>query len=239
MSNFAERLVARSTGRAADAGVPLLMPRPVARFEPAGGPGAPGEGLLEDTGTVASGTGEALPDGTDPRAEAHLRDADVSVERTDRRRSAIRPTVAAEEAFRRPLSPSDVSSTTARGDRVISPPAAGAAQPTPEAGEPAAMPVVRRQAGGDNVEEDVEPQARRHARSVVASRQLAMGPAMRDAIAANPPPPPVEEQGGPAISIGKIEVQFLPKETPPGLPRTQPQRTRGFHAYDRARRGLR
>jgi hypothetical protein len=66
-----------------------------------------------------------------------------------------------------------------------------------------------------------------------------MVPAIGDTTVPSSPPASREEQGGPAISIGKIEVQFLPKETPPGLSRAQPQRTRGFHAYNRARRGLR
>ena len=50
-----------------------------------------------------------------------------------------------------------------------------------------------------------------------------------------------EEQPGqspvPSISIGKIEVQFLPQEPRTPAPRPQPQRTRGFDAYARARRG--
>ncbi|MGQ0444607.1 MAG: hypothetical protein ACT4O2_05635 [Beijerinckiaceae bacterium] len=41
----------------------------------------------------------------------------------------------------------------------------------------------------------------------------------------------------PAISIGKIEVQFLPREPQVPLPRPPPERTHGFAAYARARRG--
>jgi hypothetical protein len=74
---------------------------------------------------------------------------------------------------------------------------------------------------------------------VITSGETATAPGMQDAILANAPPALAAEHAAPAISIGKIEVQFLPKETPPSSPRTQPQRTRGFHAYDRARRGLR
>jgi hypothetical protein len=41
----------------------------------------------------------------------------------------------------------------------------------------------------------------------------------------------------PVISIGRIEVQFLPQEPRNPAPRPEPQRTRGFEAYARARRG--
>ena len=39
------------------------------------------------------------------------------------------------------------------------------------------------------------------------------------------------------ISIGRIEVQFLPQEVRAPAPRIEPQRTRGFDGYARARRG--
>jgi len=41
----------------------------------------------------------------------------------------------------------------------------------------------------------------------------------------------------PVISIGKIEVQFLPQESRAPAARPQPERTRGFAGYARARRG--
>jgi hypothetical protein len=236
MSNFAERLVARSTGRAADAGVPLLMPRPVARFEPTGGLSTPGEALLEDTGMVLPGPADALPDGADPRAEAHVQDADPSIDRTDR--PATQPAAPTGDAFGRPLPPGHASSNGGRGDHVNSSLEAGAAPPAREADEPAAMPEVRRQPGGGDARANVGSEPLPPARGVVAS-EPATAPPVQDVMALSAPPAPAAEQGGPAISIGKIEVQFLPKETPPGLPRAQPQRTRGFHAYDRARRGLR
>jgi hypothetical protein len=238
MSNFAERLVARSAGRAADAGIPLLMPRPVARFEPTG-LGGPGEGLGEDTVMISSGPADASPDGAYPAAGAPLRNVDASVERTDRPGAAIRPAGAAGDALRRPLPPGDASSNRGRDDRALSPPAAGAAASTPEAGDPVAMRDARPQPGGHDIRTDVEPQTPRPARAVIASEEATTAPAIRDTTMPSSPPASLEEQGGPVISIGKIEVQFLPKQTPPGLSRVQPQRTRGFHAYDRARRGLR
>jgi hypothetical protein len=55
-------------------------------------------------------------------------------------------------------------------------------------------------------------------------------PSLDDPRAGRDAPPP-------AISIGKIEVQFLPQEPHVPAPRSEPQRTRGFEAYARARRG--
>jgi hypothetical protein len=48
-----------------------------------------------------------------------------------------------------------------------------------------------------------------------------------------------ESPPAPAISIGKIEVQFLPREPRLATPPPPPPRTRGFDAYARARRGER
>src|SRR5437660_10892104 len=97
MSNFVERLVARSTGRAADAGIPLLMPRPVARFEPTGGLGAPSETLLEDTGMLSARHADTLLSGTEHKAEPHLRDTDGSIGRTARNATPSRPATAPQD----------------------------------------------------------------------------------------------------------------------------------------------
>jgi hypothetical protein len=86
---------------------------------------------------------------------------------------------------------------------------------------------------------NIEPMLPPLASAVTAGGEPAMVPILGNVMMPNAPLAPLAEQGGPAISIGKIEVQFLPKETPPGPTSAQPQRTRGFDAYDRARRGLR
>ena len=46
-----------------------------------------------------------------------------------------------------------------------------------------------------------------------------------------------KETPAPVISIGRIDVQFLPQESRTPQPASKPQRTRGFDAYGRARRG--
>jgi hypothetical protein len=236
MSNFAERLVARSTGRAADAGVLLLMPRPVARFEPTGGLGASGETLLEDTGMVSAGHADTLLNGAESKAELHSRDADGSIGRTDRNAPASQPP-APHDAFGQPLPPGHTILNRGPADHIVSQPSAEADPPANGTDKQSAMPVRHRQPDGHDANPSVEAMPSPLARDVVARNEPATPPTFDDVMVPNVPP--VAEQAGPVISIGKIEVQFLPKETPSGPPRVQPQRTRGFHTYDRARRGLR
>jgi hypothetical protein len=237
MTNFAERLVARSTGRVADAGVPLLMPRPVARFEPTGGLSAPGAALLEDTGMVSTGQADTSVDGSEPKAEPHGQNADASIGQTERIGPASRPAAGASDAFGRPLPPDHALSNRGPGDHVVSPPSADAAPSG--ADELLAMPAGHRQPGRRDARPNVEPTPPPFASVLTASGEPAAAPLLGDVMVPNAPPAPVAEQGWPTISIGKIEVQFLPKETPPGPTNVQTQRTRGFHAYNRARRGLR
>jgi hypothetical protein len=47
----------------------------------------------------------------------------------------------------------------------------------------------------------------------------------------------IDRTPAPVISIGRIEVQFLPQEPRVPAARPQPEPTRGFAAYTRARRG--
>lgn len=235
MINFAERLVARGTGRAADAGVPLLVPRPVARFEPTGGLGAPAETLLEDTGMVSAGHADTLLDGSEPKAEPPFRNADGSIGRTDRNGPANQPVAADRVAFGLPQG--HASLNLGPGAHIVSQPSAEADPPTGGADQQSATPAHHRPPDSHDASPSVEAVPPPRARGVIASTEPATPPTFGDVTVPNVPP--VAEQGGPAISIGKIEVQFLPKETPPGLPSAQPQRTRGFHTYDRARRGLR
>src|SRR5215204_4107261 len=101
MSNFAERLVARSTGRALDARVSLLTPRPTARFEQSGGLGAPGEGL-QNLDIPPLDSADALPDVGVPRAGTS-RDVIASAERADRRGSVSPSASTPDEALGHPL----------------------------------------------------------------------------------------------------------------------------------------
>jgi hypothetical protein len=63
-------------------------------------------------------------------------------------------------------------------------------------------------------------------------------------VAARPPraPAPADQPAPkpspqPTISIGRIDVQFLPQDQPKPPPRAEPRRSHGFDTYARARRG--
>jgi hypothetical protein len=238
MSNFAERLVARSTGRALDP-VSLLTPRPPARFEQSGGLGAPGEGPLQNLDM--SSPDSAQPDVGVPRAGTAPRDVMASAERADRRESVSPSTSTPDEALGHPLHQSHPSSNAGRDDRDGYPHAASAGETTIATSAPVAnraMPGFGHQPVSGGLGQNLEHEMARPGSSAVARIEPAIGPTGRDMVpetrllAA-------EERSEPAISIGKIEVHFLPKEAPLGVPKAQPQRTHGFHAYARARRGQR
>src|SRR5262245_44113861 len=129
MSNFAERLVARSTGRALDARVSLLTPRPTARFEQSGGLGAPGEGTLQNLDMSPPDSADALPD-VGARAGTEPRDVMASAERADRRGSVSPSTSTPDEALGHPLHQSHPSSNAGGDDRDAYPHAAGAGETT-------------------------------------------------------------------------------------------------------------
>ena len=186
---------------------------------------------------VSARHADTLLSGSEPKAEPHLRDADGSTGRTDRNAPASRPVAAPHDAFGQSLPPGHAILNRGLGDHIESQPSAEADPPASGADKQSAMPARHRQPDGHDASPSIEAMPSPLARDVIASSELATPPTSNDVMVPNVPP--VAEQGEPGISIGKIEVQFLPKETPPGLPSAQPQRTRGFHAYDRARRGLR
>lgn len=242
MSNFAERLVGRSTGRALDARVSLLTPRPIARFEQSGGLGAPGEGPLQDLDMSSPDSADALPDVGAPRAETEPRDVMASAERADRRGSVSASMSTPDEALGHALHQSHPSSNADGDDRDAHPHAARAGEPTRVTSGPVAdraMLGFRHQSNFGNFGENLEHEIARPGSSAVARIEPTIGPRGRDMIVPETRSTAAEQRSEPAISIGKIEVQFLPREAPLGAPKAQPQRTYGFHAYARARRGQR
>jgi hypothetical protein len=241
MSNFAERLVARSTGRALDARVSLLTPRPTARFEQSGGLGAPGEGPLQNLDIPPLDSADALPDVGAPRAGTEFHDVIASAERADRRGSVSPSTSTPDEALGRPLHQSHPSSNAGRDDRDAYPHAASAGETTIVTSAPVAnrgTSGFRHQRDSGNLGQNLEHEMTRPGSSAVARIEPAIGPTGRDMVPETRLMA-AEERSEPAISIGKIEVHFLPKEAPLGAPKAQSQRTHGFHAYARARRGQR
>ena len=241
MSNFAERLVARSTGRALDARVSLLTPRPTARFEQSGGLGAPGEGPLQNLDISFPDSGDALPDVGAPRAQTKPRDVIASAERADR--GSASPSMSTpDEALGHPLHQSHPLSNAGRDDRDAYSHAPSAGETNSVTSAPVAdraLSGFRHQPDSDNLRQNLENEMARPASSAVARIEPVIGPRGRDMIVPETRSTAAKERSEPAISIGKIEVQFLPREAPLGAPKTQPQRTHGFHAYARARRGQR
>lgn len=239
MSNFAERLVARSTGPAVAAGAPLLTPRPASRFEPSGGPGASSEAALEGAEAATPDSLLAPPDANAPQDRADGRDGGAFAGRADRRRSMPAATSASDprEAVIFQPDRKDRLPTAERDDH------ARAARPA-EAILAASAPVAERAARGsesavpDDSGKGIEGDGARPG-WIDPGRIAPAGPATRDLVAPEGRSVGSEERSEPAISIGRIEVQFLPKEAPAGAPAAQSPRTRGFQAYARARRGQR
>ena len=216
MTGFAHRLVARSAGR--PTGLPLLMPRPASRFETSEAP--------------------ELDEVTETRAPAQISrpSSDLSDARIAERPQG-RP---AESPGVEP--PQDEGSMTAQRLQSDVPPPRGKTAPPDQILPPASSQSPERV--------HVEPQQRGHpARETPVpaniSRMAERFAALADQAMATPPPPSMtadaaraERPATPQISIGRIEVQFLAPEKPTAAPRAEPQPTRGFDAYARARRGM-
>lgn len=211
MSGFAERLVARGAGR--PTGLPLLTPRPAARFErelvapvdtetpvepPTEGPQPAATAARKSESVPARGEAQTNP-GKPAEGEA-----DKKTSRTEPGSSPPQPSAAA-----RPLTPapSPASPATDVDDRIT------AAKPGPAA--------LRQKPAEDETSGPPPPLFFEEPRAPIVRTipQIERTPA------------------APTISIGRIDVQFLPQDRPTVQPRPEPQRTRGFEAYARARRG--
>jgi hypothetical protein len=255
MSNFVERLVARSTAGAAASGIAVLTPRPVSRFENAAGINPEANALeaqVEDTSPGPVGVDQRPPFA---RTRTYAESSDHAVVPP---RSASPPE---QRAAERKNVPAPGPQTPRDEARRRSPVAAG--PDTDLHAEVVAAPVMRHveQAEIVPVAEDADaapddghfrelgqPQARPASpnrvqratfvdvpvRSTILERTVRAAPmsTRREAGLEAAPPPPA-----PVVSIGKIEVQFLPRESPLPAPRPEAPRTRGFETYARARRG--
>lgn len=209
MKSFAERLVARGAGR--PTGLPLLTPRPAARFEREMAP--PPEAEIP-VGSPAETTPSAAP---------------------APRKSNPAPIQADHEAKSARVHPADVA--TAEGampssrqtEAAPSAPVVTSLSPEPFSQNVATVAMPERSARQAALAEEPEIQPRQP--------PLFFDEPHTDRITQSAPPI-APETPAPAISIGRIEVQFLPQEKPAAPQRPEPQRTRGFEAYTRARRGL-
>lgn len=216
MSGFAQRLVARSAGH--PTGLPLLMPRPASRFETSEAPG-----LDEVTETKAPAQITGPP--------SDLADA----------RRAERPQGRPHESPGVEL-PQDEGSMPAPRLQSEVPPSKRRAAPPDQS-----LPLDSPQSPGAA---HIEPQQREHpAREIPVPANISRMAERSAALAHQAMATPLttaktadearaERNAPPQISIGRIEVQFLAPEKPAAAPRAEPQRTRGFDAYARARRGM-
>jgi hypothetical protein len=249
MSNFAERLAARSAGASPGPGISLLTLRPRSRFEPVAS-----SNIETDAGLTSIESFVATRTATDLESDS----ASASTPARTRVEWG-KPVGKGESAVPQPLEytnhrPKQVAN-------IVSPTPHEVVAPDPptDAGERVPEPIAAKPYAGDALSERHETVTMHH--SANAPRREIPEQAVHTEVAVSPPAqqppnehisPPVpthqtrsmpaarevEVQSAPApvISIGKIEVQFLPQE-PRVAPRPQSQRTRGFDAYARARRG--
>jgi hypothetical protein len=259
MSNFAERLVARSAGAAPAPGISPLAPRPASRFEPTAGIELD---VVADAEPPVTGAAVAGPEPQPRPAVAHtLTEPRESPRSAGETRSAIsqppddgnpmphdeaeatRPLMRA-EAPETPLLLPDVGETqlgrtvphpvtsevSAREDRAMMNVHASADRTA--ATPPRAhtrKDVERFHVSPQALPEQVSPPAASDRRPEIHTVRTEQRAAARQFSTDRTP--------APVISIGKIEVQFLPQEPRAPAARPQPERTRGFAAYARARRG--
>lgn len=219
MTGFAQRLVARSAGH--PTGLPLLTPRPASRFETSDPPV-----LDEVTETKAAAqTARVTGPASDP--------ADAPVASQPQGRLNESPGAKAAE-HENPM--------PAQRPQSDAPLSKGRAAPPDQF-----LPMVSPQSPERANVETQHPEHPAKGASIPASitRRAERSVALADQAMATPLTPTMtadevkmERPAAPAISIGRIEVQFLAPEKPAAAPRPEPQRTRGFDAYARARRGM-
>lgn len=215
MTNFADRLIARGAGQ--PTGFPLLKARPAARFEQEMAPQVEAEPPAEQ------------------RSETPAQPSAVS------RKTSHRPVTIKE-------------TRQARSDKLAAP-ADGITRDVgpPPASEPPSSPArsLLRTTKISSREAEKLDQSETPASEAPISRPLSIEhpevphdqrPMFFDLPPITPPVatvmPPVESAPPPpSISIGRIDVQFLPPERPAAPARPEPRRTRGFETYTRARRG--
>lgn len=212
MTNFADRLIARGAGQ--PAGIPLLKARPAARFEQETSPSveaeAPGEQRVEKSAQPPAASRKINPAPAKDARQAHS--TELALPDEDVKIDRTRPPAANPLASPAPLTPRAVTASRRASEKLEQ-------SETPESDPPMVRPPA--------IEHPEVPRDQRPMFFDV--------PPIGQVAAAQPPvesaPPP------PSISIGRIDVQFLPPERPVAPIRPQPQRTRGFDTYARARRG--
>jgi hypothetical protein len=225
MTGFAQRLVARSAGRST--GLPLLMPRPASRFETNEPP------VLDE---VTETKTPVLDEVTLTRAPVE----------------AIRVTNQASDAVHAPAA-----------GQLQGRPGESPRHEVLDDGMPAQRPQSETPRSKSRATPPDQPLPMASLPSPVSANVEALHPAKETPVSANvthiaerseglidqamprPLTPTIpsddakaERPAAPVITIGRIEVQFIAADKPVAAPRPELQRTRGFDAYARARRGI-
>ncbi|MBL8895297.1 MAG: hypothetical protein JNJ53_11885 [Rhizobiales bacterium] len=246
MSNFAQRLVARSAGTPPGPGISVLAPRPMSRFEPVAGI------EVEEAVSPALAPPQADRRITQPQTEtafpktvARSVPRETSTPHLHAGRRGVEPEPHVSTAPDMPV-PSEIEVTT---DQAIPDVARSVGDETPKQitqsadfGENAPLPQhIATDVLGLRLEEETQTVEPPPSPALGRKFEFEVARSGRPSRAAGHAYAGGEEKSGqppsPTISIGKIEVQFLPQEPRIPAPRPQPERTRGFDAYARARRG--
>ena len=256
MSNFAQRLVARSAGKPLGPGIAILAPRPVTRFEPQ--PIAAIEQQVAAEAPVSSLLQHADQSTVAPMAERRATGPDEVGARTtklnaagpaplgDADRPAVDQAWAADAAVpplrhetAHPLPETTrhqgVPFTPPHEEHVVKHVVRAEQAVAPANAKLAVEPFERLRPPGPD-DDAAAPMVMEPSRSLPAERPSPITPA-RTKPAAGAREREGQELPAPMISIGRIEVQFLPQAQHMPAPAPQPQRTRGFDAYARSRRG--
>lgn len=255
MSHFVQRLLARHLGTAAQppSGAVVMTPRVASRFESfAPAPGA--DMVAADTATEAVA---GRPHVQTPKAEQA---SSIPPNLEDKAKALQQPaedTLATGLDRERPLPDTELSPPlsgnhqiiadvrvpkVSRADPGVAEPARDGPLPLAAASRSATVSVAARLEPSQSVEgvpqDEFISRPRQPAQSVerTTSGTVAdVSPYPEASIAhavAN-----ASSQVAPQISIGRIDVQFLPPAAAPASPRQSVQRTRGFDSYASARRG--
>jgi hypothetical protein len=235
MSNFAERLVARSAGAPPAPGISVLAPRPVSRFEPTVAIDI--EAIVDAEHPVAAAAITARPLEDTSRTQHYEADTASPVARMEAAQTL--PLDVGETRQRHAATHPVASEIAAERDRATTAHASADVIPTAHP-----QPTARTRVNGETLHLSPQPAAeqvlppansgRAREIQIVHTEQRAAAPLAQAAAVREEK---AEQPSAPVISIGKIEVQFLPQEARMPAPRPEPQRTRGFAAYARARRG--
>jgi hypothetical protein len=254
MTGFANRLLARSQGQPLGQGYALLEPRPASRFD--------GRAGFAAEPSFNSSSGDEQQPSLEQEAFSEVRQTSNTKPFTPRSVAGTHATalwVQRRDETDRMAPPQQSATRTAQSHSARS--LAESSTP-PTRVQPAGVASTEKGDGaatttsawnGHSVEENAQParaetQDVRHSKAVVTRAPLDIADAdiadrlarvaTPDITSAAKPMQETRQSIQPSISIGKIEVQFLPREPQPAPPPLAP-RTRGFDGYARARRGER